>query len=61
VWTGAKLVSLIEAHADIIVEGARHVQYGHNLNLLAGKSGLILAWVSPHRSLRLVAPPDRRR
>ena len=37
-----KLVSLFEPHADIIVKGARDVQYGHKLNLLTGKSGLIL-------------------
>ncbi len=37
-----KLVSLFETHADIIVKGARDVQYGHKLNLITGKSGLIL-------------------
>jgi transposase, IS5 family len=37
-----KLVSLFEPHADIIVKGARDVQYGHKLNLVTGKSGLIL-------------------
>ena len=37
-----KLVSLLEPHADIIVKGARDVQYGHKLNLVTGKSGLIL-------------------
>ena len=39
---GEKLVSLFEPHADIIVKGARDVQYGHKLNLITGKSGLIL-------------------
>jgi IS5 family transposase len=39
---GDKLVSLFEPHADIIVKGARDVQYGHKLNLVTGKSGLIL-------------------
>jgi IS5 family transposase len=39
---GDKLVSLFEPHADIIVKGTRDVQYGHKLNLVAGKSGLIL-------------------
>ena len=39
---GEKLVSLFEPHADIIVKGVRDVQYGHKLNLLTGKSGLIL-------------------
>jgi transposase, IS5 family len=39
---GEKLVSLFEPHADIIVKGSRDVDYGHKLNLTAGKSGLIL-------------------
>jgi transposase, IS5 family len=39
---GDKLVSLFEPHADIIVKGARDVQYGHKLNLVTGNSGLIL-------------------
>src|SRR5260370_24050090 len=39
---GEKLVSLFEPHADIIVKGVRDVQYGHKLNLVTGKSGLIL-------------------
>jgi IS5 family transposase len=39
---GDKLVSLFEPHADIIVKGARDVQYGHKLTLVTGKSGLIL-------------------
>ena len=33
---------LFEPHADIIVKGAREVQYGHKLNLVTGRSGLIL-------------------
>jgi IS5 family transposase len=37
-----KLVSLFEPHADIIVKGSRDMQYGHKLNLVTGKSGLIL-------------------
>jgi IS5 family transposase len=37
-----KLVSLFEAHADIIVKGGRDVQYGHKLNMTSGRSGLIL-------------------
>ena len=37
-----KIVSLFEAHADIIVKGSRDVEYGHKLNLTTGKSGLIL-------------------
>ncbi len=39
---GEKLVSLFEPHADIIVKGSRDVQYGHKLNLVTGRSGLIL-------------------
>ena len=37
-----KIVSIFEAHTDIIVKGAREVQYGHKLNLSTGRSGLIL-------------------
>lgn len=37
-----KIVSLFEPHADIIVKGSRQTQYGHKLNLVTGKSGLIL-------------------
>jgi IS5 family transposase len=37
-----KLVSLFEEHADIIVKGSRDVEYGHKLNLTAGRSGMIL-------------------
>jgi IS5 family transposase len=33
---------LFEPHADIIVKGGRAVQYGYKLNLVTGKSGLIL-------------------
>src|SRR4051812_4402407 len=39
---GDKLVSLFEAHADIIVKGSRDVDYGHKLTLTTGQSGLIL-------------------
>jgi IS5 family transposase len=39
---GEKIVSLFEDHADIIVKGGRDTQYGHKLNLVAGRSGLIL-------------------
>ena len=35
-----KLVSLFEPHADIIVKGARDVQYGHKLNLVTGQERL---------------------
>ncbi len=37
-----KIVSLFEPHADIIVKGGRDTQYGHKLNLVTGKSGLVL-------------------
>ena len=37
-----KCVSLFEPHTDIIVKGQRDVQYGHKLNLVSGRSGLIL-------------------
>ncbi|MGK0224938.1 MAG: IS5 family transposase [Limisphaerales bacterium] len=37
-----KIVSLFEAHTDIIVKGQREVQYGHKLTLSAGQSGLVL-------------------
>ena len=39
---GEKIVSLFEPHTDIIVKGRREVQYGHQLNLVSGRSGLIL-------------------
>ncbi|USE38189.1 transposase [Endozoicomonas sp. SCSIO W0465] len=37
-----KVVSLYEPHTDIIVKDRRQVQYGHKLNLVQGKSRLIL-------------------
>ncbi len=37
-----KLFSLFEEHTDIVVKGAREIQYGHKLNLSGGQSGLIL-------------------
>ena len=39
---GEKLVSLFEAHVDIIVKGSRDVEYGHKLNLTTGRSGMTL-------------------
>jgi transposase, IS5 family len=60
---GAKLVSLFEPHADIIVKGRRDVDYGHKLNLTAGTSGLILDLVieagNPADSERLVPMLER--
>jgi IS5 family transposase len=37
-----KILSLFEEHTDLIVKGARDIQYGHKLNLTSGRSGLIL-------------------
>jgi IS5 family transposase len=51
-----KLVSLFEPHADIIVKGGRDVDYGHKLNLTAGRSGLILDLV-----IEAGNPADRER
>jgi transposase, IS5 family len=60
---GDKLVSLFEPHADIIVKGSRDVDYGHKLNLTAGKSGLILDLVieagNPADSERLLPMLER--
>jgi len=38
---GEKVVSLFEAHTDIIKKGGREVQYGHKINLTSGRRGLI--------------------
>lgn len=58
-----KIVSLFEDHADIIVKGGRDTQYGHKLNLVAGKSGLILDLVvepgNPADSERLLPMLER--
>lgn len=43
-----KVVSLFEPHTDIIVKGARDVQYGHKLTLSSGRSGLVLDAVVEH-------------
>lgn len=60
---GDKLVSLFEPHADIIVKGRRDVDYGHKLNLTAGRSGLILDLVieagNPADSERLLPMLER--
>jgi IS5 family transposase len=42
VQASEKLVSLFEPHADIIVKGGRDTGYGHKLNLVTGRSGLVL-------------------
>ncbi len=58
-----KLVSLFEPHSDIIIKGARGVQYGHKLNLASGKSGMILDLVieagNPADSERFLAMLER--
>lgn len=40
--SGDKLFSIYELHTDIIVKGQREVQFGHKINLAAGKSNLVL-------------------
>jgi IS5 family transposase len=37
-----KVFSIFETHTDIIIKGARDIQYGHKLNLTTSKSGLVL-------------------
>jgi len=58
-----KIVSLFEPHADIIVKGGRDTQYGHKLNLVTGRSGLVLDLVietgNPADSERLLPMLDR--
>jgi transposase, IS5 family len=60
---GEKIVSLFEPHADIIVKGGRGAQYGHKLNLTAGRSGLILDLIiedgNPSDSERFLPMLDR--
>jgi IS5 family transposase len=43
----AKIVSLFECHADVIVKGGRDTQYGHKVFLSVGRSGLILDCLVP--------------
>ena len=58
-----KIVSLFEAHTDIIIKGSRDIQYGHKLNLSTGRSGLILDVViekgNPADTDRLLPMLDR--
>ena len=60
---GDKIVSVFEAHTDIIVKGAREVQYGHKLNLSTGRSDLVLDVVieagNPADTDRLIPMLDR--
>lgn len=62
VSAGDKLVSLFEPHADIIRKGSE-VAYGHKLNLITGRSGLILDVVieagNPADSERLLPMLER--
>lgn len=44
---GEKLVSLFEAHADVIVKDRRTTYYGHKIYLSTGGSGLILDCAIP--------------
>lgn len=37
-----KVFSIYERHTDIIVKGAREIQFGHKVNLTTGSSNLIL-------------------
>ena len=39
---GEKIVSIFEPHANIIVKSKAGPQYGHKINLVTGKSGIIL-------------------
>jgi len=52
---GDKIVSLFEAHTDIIKKGGREVQYGHKVNLTTGSSGLVFDIVVERGN-----PSDRR-
>ncbi len=40
---GDKLFSIYEQHTDIIVKGGRKIQFGHKINLSAGKSNLVMS------------------
>ena len=58
-----KIVSLFEAHTDIIVKDRRETQYGHKLNLTTGRTGFILDVVieagNPADSTRLKPMVER--
>jgi IS5 family transposase len=38
-----KIFSIYEQHTDLIVKGSREVQFGHKINLVTGKSNLVLS------------------
>jgi IS5 family transposase len=40
-----KILSIFEAHTDIIIKDRRDTYYGHKLTITGGRSGLILDWV----------------
>ena len=40
--SGEKIVSIFEAHTDIIVKDNRETRYGHKVCLTGGKSSLVL-------------------
>ena len=42
-----KLVSLAEAHTDVLVKDRRETYYGHKIFLTTGRSGLILDCAIP--------------
>ncbi|MCK5672054.1 MAG: transposase, partial [Spirochaetales bacterium] len=42
VHNSEKVFSIYESHTDIIVKGAREVEFGHKIDLSGGKSNLIL-------------------
>jgi transposase, IS5 family len=58
-----KLVSLFETHTAIIAKGNRDIQYGHKVNLMTGRSGLVLDVVvedgNPADSERFMPMLDR--
>lgn len=51
-----KIVSLFEAHSDIIIKGFRDVQYGHKINLSSDRNGFIT-----YLSIEKGNPSDRER
>ena len=49
-----KIFSIYEQHTDIIVKGAREVEFGHKINLVSGTSNLILTCKTYNGN-----PPDK--
>ena len=60
-----KIVSLFEPHTDIVRKGGRDTFYGHKVNLVTGRSGLVLDAVvesgNPPDSTRCLAMLERHR